>query len=254
MSTFASSRKLTFQEWLLPRMRTLTGERIWQILETKLPSEGFPPHNAKRSSTARLPGQRQAPWTPDLEGWNAHTKSLHSLLGVPFLPVVPDIYTFTLSPTLNIHVSPSLRPRFIPACLCKSQRRGHKDGRRCSPLFLSSDNEQRETPAPARQRPGPGCHGNDASPPSCIRAILTTCARWTAQALTTVWEQRPPWRCSRCRQTTSRVAASAVTTKKTARHPQGSWWLVSIGERLFSRLWVFPRVPVSYKIMDFVEF
>lgn len=252
MSTFASSRKLTFQEWLLPRMRTLTGERIWQILETKLPSEGFPPHNAKRSSTARLPGQRQAPWTPDLEGWDAHTKSLHSLLGVPFLPVVPDIYTFTLSPTLNIHVSPSLRPRFIPACLCKSQRLGSQRW----PEVLSSLSKLRQwaegnpgtctaatsTRLPWKRRVSAVLHPGYSHYLRAVDRAGADDSLRTAAALALLQVQANDLsRCS-CRGNNQENRASSAR------------WLVSIGERLFSRLWVFPRVPVSYKIMDFVEF
>ena len=105
-----------------------------------------------------------------------HKISLASLSTFP--PTCPrrlPLYPPSLRKYLCIILpfAPSISP---PACVRRSGW-SHKDGRGRAPLlFLSSDSEARETPAPEPQRPGPGCHGNGARAPPPEGFVCSLCS------------------------------------------------------------------------------
>lgn len=169
-----------------------------------------------------------------------HKVSLASLPTFPpSCPRILPLYPPSLRRYLCIILP--LAPSISPLACVRRSGWSHKDGRGRAPLLLvlSSDKEAGETPAPEPQRPGPGCHGNGASPcpssgPLSMR-VQWACAGAKQPKNTCLYR-----RSSRCGQTTCVAAVSGETTKKSTPHPQLSQVLVRIGGRLFLVM-NFPR-------------
>lgn len=158
---------------------------------------GFP--RTKRSQGSR---QRQALYTRDSAGCGANRNAPRSgLLPLSSPRCGPRRFPLPLSPHQRLRTILPFSPSTAPPACVRCSGRGHRDGPGRSPLllFLSSDNEARETL-------GSICYrgGQDPLPwqrraaASSIRAPLTAARSGRAQAQTAAWDtcsaRRAPFR------------------------------------------------------------
>lgn len=133
------------------------------------------------------------------------------------------LYPGTLSHHKYLRTSLPFSPSVAPPACVRCSGWGHRDGRGSSPLlFLSSDSEAGETPAPAPTAARTRCHSNGA--PRLLHPGLSSCGGAAAQRRRRRRPENacPPGALAAARPGRVDAAVSKVTTTEATRRPQVS--------------------------------